>query len=233
MDANRAMSDTTKQFLTIGIDGGAASGKSSTSRRLASTYGLLHVDTGSHYRALAASLLAAGISPLDETAVQEATKKLDLSSIIADGSAHIMINGQRPEASDLRSDAVNANVSKFAAMPSVRAALKDYQRTQRDVARDKGFNGLIMEGRDIGSVILPDADLLFFLEADAATRAARREAEGQQDAVAERDKMDSNRKTAPLTCPPRARRIDTGAHSLEDVIKIIGVSIEAKGLAVA
>jgi len=78
-----------------------------------------------------------------------------------------------------------------------------------------------MEGRDIGSVIFPDADHRFFLEADAATRAARRAKEGQTDSIAERDKMDTTRKNAPLICPEGATRVDTGSRTLEEVIEHI------------
>jgi cytidylate kinase len=103
----------------------------------------------------------------------------------------------------------------------VRQALFDYQRSQADVARDEGFAGLIMEGRDIGSVIFPDAEHRFFLEADEATRAARRAKEGQTDSIAERDKMDKARKNAPLICPQGATRINTGPRTLEEVIQHI------------
>ncbi|WOO39629.1 (d)CMP kinase [Rubellicoccus peritrichatus] len=226
------MSDFRTKFLTVGIDGGAATGKSSTSRRVAAIYKLLHVDTGSHYRALAAGLIAAGVSPESQEAIESYTQKLALDTVIESGSAHIVVDGVRPADEDLRSDAVNANVSKFAAVPAVREALRDYQRSQRELAHQKAFDGLIVEGRDIGSVIFPDADLLFFLEADEATRAKRRAAEGQQDAVAERDKMDATRKTAPLTCPQNAERIDTGSNSLEEVVALIGSRIDAKRIKV-
>lgn len=224
------MSKPTGAFVIVGIDGGAATGKSSTSRRLAARYGLLHVDTGSHYRALSAGLLAAGVSPADTGEVAEYVEGIFLETEIVDGSAQILVDGVRYGPEAIRGDAVNASVSRFAAMPTVRQALRQYQRDQVELARETLFNGLIMEGRDIGSVILPDADLLFFLEADEATRAQRRAAEGQTDAIAERDKIDSSRKTAPLTCPPRAERIDTGGMTLDEVVAHIGSKIEALGL---
>jgi len=104
--------------------------------------------------------------------------------------------------------------------------LFDYQRAQVSVARKEGYAGLIMEGRDIGSVIFPDADFRFFLYADEATRAARRAKEGQTDSIAERDKRDSQRKTAPLTCPEGATRVDTGPLTLEGVVEHITQIIE-------
>jgi cytidylate kinase len=103
----------------------------------------------------------------------------------------------------------------------VRSALLAYQRGQADVARERGFRGLIMEGRDIGSVIFPDADFRFFLHADPDERARRRAREGQTDSIAERDRLDTSRKTAPLTCPPGAIDIDSTHLSLDAVVERI------------
>jgi cytidylate kinase len=113
---------------------------------------------------------------------------------------------------------VNENVSLFAAIPELRRALLDYQRGQADEARRHGFDGLVMEGRDIGSVIFPDADFRFFLQADPAERARRRVALGQQDAIQERDRLDSSRKTSPLTCPPGATAVDSTHLTQEEVV---------------
>jgi len=145
-----------KPFIIVAIDGGAASGKSSTSRILGERFNLLHSDTGSYYRAVTAEML--------------------------------------------------------------RAALLDYQRGQADAARKGGFKGLVMEGRDIGSVIFPDADFRFFLHADPAEREKRRVREGQHDKVAERDRIDSSRKTAPLSCPEGAISIDTTRITIAEVV---------------
>lgn len=207
-------------FITIAMDGGAASGKSTTSRRLADRLHLMHVDTGSHYRAITHYLVGEGVAT-EEVAAKQALEAVSLETEIQGNRALIRLGGKTPEAADLRSDAVNAQVSAFAALPSVRAYLFHYQRGQCDVARGLDFSGIIMEGRDIGSVILPDADLRVFLEADAQTRAARRQAEGQSDSVTTRDKLDSSRKTAPLTCPEGALRIDTGKYSVEEVVDLI------------
>ena len=131
-------------------------------------------------------------------------------------------HGHVPADADIRSPQVNANVSKFAAIESVREFLFNYQRSQAQVARDHAeFTGLIMEGRDIGSVIFPNADFRFFLFADEATRAARRAKDGQTDSIAERDKLDSQRKAAPLVCPEGAIRVDTGPLPLEGVVEHI------------
>jgi cytidylate kinase len=206
-------------FKIIAIDGGAAVGKSSTSKGLAERLDLMHVDTGAHYRTLTFALLATGASAEDD--LQDTLARLKLETRLDGRTARLCVDGRVPTEPEIRSTEVNASVSQFAAVPSVRQALFDYQRSQADVAKDEGFAGLIMEGRDIGSVIFPDAEHRFFLEADEATRAARRAKEGQTDSIAERDKMDKARKNAPLICPQGATRINTGPRTLEEVIQHI------------
>ncbi len=213
------MSEPISPFKIIAIDGGAAVGKSSTSRALAERLNLMHVDTGAHYRTLTYALLAKGVSVEDDLAA--ALAQVQLATRLDGRSARLSVDGKVPDDAGIRSPEVNAAVSTFAAVPTVRQALFGYQRGQASVARDAGFAGLIMEGRDIGSVIFPDADHRFFLEADAATRAARRAKEGQTDSIAERDKMDTTRKNAPLICPEGATRVDTGSRTLEEVIEHI------------
>ena len=208
----------------IAIDGGAATGKSSTSKRLAKYFNLLHVDTGSHYRTITHALLQAGASPGDKEAVQRLLSEMVLQTRIDGQSAQLQINGHSPTQEELRSTQVNQNVSAFAALPELRQALFAYQRDQEKVARMHHFKGLIMEGRDIGSVILPDANFRFYLHADEETRAARRAKQGETDSIAQRDKQDKQRQAAPLTCPEGALRIDTGTLDLEGVIQqIIGI----------
>lgn len=217
-----------KKFLVIAVDGGAASGKSSTSRGLAAKHDLMHVDTGAHYRTVALSLLLRGISSEDEFfAAADPLDSLDLGTVVREREASMSIGGRVPEDSEIRNDAVNSVVSRFAAIPEVRKFLFDYQRSQKDVARAHGFDGLIMDGRDIGSVIFPDADLRVFLTADPEARARRRAAEGIADSVAERDKIDSSRKAAPLACPEGAVKIDSTFLTLEQVIEKIGGMISA------
>jgi len=216
------------EFPVIAIDGGAASGKSSTARALAKDLHLMHVDTGSHYRAVTCALLRAGVSADDKDAVAHTLKTLRLDSQVEGLSSRIALDGEVIAQDDLRSPEVNASVAKFAAVPAVRDFLKEYQRGQRALAHEKGFAGLIMEGRDIGSVIFPHAPLRFFLEADATVRAARRAAEGQSDAVAERDRQDSGRKTAPLTCPAGAERVDNSALTLDEVVAHLKAKIASR-----
>lgn len=214
-------------FIIVAIDGGAASGKSSSSRTLSDRFNLLHVDTGSFYRAITAEMLRRGVKAGDVPAVKAALASLPLGTRVAGRSAQMEIGG-RVAGDEIRSREVNDHVSHFAAIPEVRGALLAYQRGQADVARAKGFRGVVMEGRDIGSVIFPDADFRFFLHADPVERARRRANEGHQDSITERDRLDSSRKTAPLACPPGAISIDTTHVSLPQVVEIMAESIAAK-----
>lgn len=217
-----------EKFLVIAVDGGAASGKSSTSRGLAAKHNLMHADTGAHYRTVALSLLRRGITGTDVfSATENPLENLDLGTEVRGREAAMSIGGIVPADSEIRNDAVNAVVSQFAAIPEVRKFLFDYQRSQKEVAREHGFDGLIMDGRDIGSVIFPDADLRIFLTADPEARARRRAAEGIADSIAERDKLDSSRKAAPLACPDGATKIDSTDLTLEQVVEKISAMISA------
>jgi cytidylate kinase len=216
---------SSKDFIIVAIDGGAASGKSSTARALAGRFNLLHVDTGSFYRAVTAELLRRGVRAEDLPAVHAALAQLHLGTRLAGRTAVMEING-RAAGDEIRGEAVNAAVSHFAAIPGLRAALMAYQRGQADVARKHGFHGLVMEGRDIGSVIFPNADFRFFLQADLAERKRRRDDEGRVDIIQERDRLDLSRPNAPLACPPGAIAIDSTHLSLDEVVqkaaKLIG-----------
>lgn len=213
------------RFIIIAIDGGAASGKSSTARALSERFHLLHVDTGSFYRAITWKLLQAGIAPDDETVVGAALARLPLATQVDGRSARMKIGTWTP-GDEIRSAPVNESVSRFAAMPVVRRFLLGYQRGQAEVARRGGFRGLVMEGRDIGSVIFPDADLRFFLSADPAARARRRAAEGHTDQIHERDKLDQQRENSPLVCPAGAIAIDSTNLTLEEVVARMAAQVE-------
>jgi len=219
---------TAAPFIIVAIDGGAASGKSSTSRALSERFHLLHVDTGSFYRAVTAELLRLGLKTDDLAGVRAAVEQLRFGTQIEGRSARMEIGGKAVDPVEIRSPAVNASVSHFAAIPEVRAALLAYQRGQADVARSHAFRGLMMEGRDIGSVIFPQADFRFYLHADPEARARRRALEGQQDAVAERDRLDTQRKTAPLACPAGATAIDSTYLTLEQVVDKLSGLLQAR-----
>lgn len=212
-------------FLRIAVDGGAASGKSSTSRAVAAAHGLMHVDTGAHYRSITRALLSASATPDNTRSVIAALPTLQLGTKITGHSAQLTLSGWVPMAAELRSPEVNAAVSRFAAMSEVRHFLFEYQRSQVSVAQAAGFSGIIMEGRDIGSVIMPDAEVRIFLEADVDARTARRAAEGQSDAVLSRDQQDASRITAPMVCADGATRIDNTSLSLLEVVEKVGLLI--------
>lgn len=219
---------TDDPFTIVAIDGGAASGKSSTSRALSERFNLLHVDTGSFYRAMTAELLRAGVAVQDDAAIATAAAAMPLDTAVAGRRAQMQINGRVVPEAEIRSADVNANVSHFAAVAALRDALLAYQRDQATVARTHGFRGLVMEGRDIGSVIFPDADFRFFLHADPDERARRRAAEGQTDSIKERDRLDTSRKTAPLACPAGAIDIDSTLLTLEEVVDRVAATIATR-----
>ena len=215
---------STLPFIIVAIDGGAAAGKSSTARAISEKFNLLHSDTGSYFRALASEMLKRGISFTDHEAVISALKSLYLSTRITGRRADMELSGH-VAGEEIRSAAVKQAVSHFAAITELREKLKAYERSQADVARAHGFKGLIMEGRDIGSAIFPDADFRFYLHADPEERSKRRAKEGHLDKVSERDRLDSSRAKDPLACPPGAIAIDSTFLSLEEVVSQVAAII--------
>jgi cytidylate kinase len=186
------------------------------------------VDTGSFYRAVTAEMLRQGVAATDPARVKAALGSLQLGTRVTGRSAQMAIGGRVVDDAEIRSRHVNDHVSHFAAIPEVRGALLAYQRGQADVARERGFRGLVMEGRDIGSVIFPGADFRFFLHADPEERARRRASEGGQDSIKERDRLDTTRKAAPLACPPGAVSIDTTHLTLPQVVETMAAPIGAR-----
>lgn len=224
---HKSPSDTA--FRVVAIDGGAASGKSSTAKVLCKRRNFMHVDTGSHYRAVTRACLKAGVHPVDGTALHQFLDGLSFGSSVEANESRICLGGESPpDPATLRSQEVNEAVSLFAALPVVRDAVKAYQQEQVALARTHHFMGIVMDGRDIGTVILPDADLKVFLVADPSTRQNRRQLEGGMDTISERDKCDSTRRVAPLAAAPDAVVIDNSELSLEEVVdrilKLLNVS---------
>ncbi len=217
------MTTSQSPFLIVAIDGGAASGKSSTSRLLAERFNLLHVDTGSFYRHITAELLRRGVLHSDRAALLAALPGLHFSTRLEGRSARMLIDGQ-PAGDEIRGPSVNEHVAHYAAVPELREKLIDYQRDQVHVARQHGFRGLVMEGRDIGSKIFPDADFRFFLFADPVERAKRRAAEGREDAIGKRDTIDSQRLNQSAQ---GAIAIDSTFLTLDQVVeKMAGLIVE-------
>ena len=193
--------------VVVAIDGPAGSGKSTLSRALAERLGLQRLDTGAMYRSVAWAVLEQGLDVADVDAVAEAARALSIDMgerVVADGT-------DITEA--VRSPEVSATVSAVAANPAVRAVMVERQRAWVD-----SHGGGVVEGRDIGSVVLPDADLKLYLTASPEVRAARRAEEGAE-AVARRDLADSTRAASPLEVADGARVVDTGARSVDEIVE--------------
>jgi CMP/dCMP kinase len=213
-----------QSFQILAIDGGAGTGKSTTASILADRLHLLHVDTGSHYRSITKYLTEKGIAP---DAVQSflAETSPSLSSHLEGNRSLLSVDGQVYPPESLRTKEVNHFVSHVASVAEVRALLFDYQRGQIESAKENSFSGLVMEGRDIGTVILPDADLKIFLVADQKIRESRRLSDGEVDKISSRDHLDTSRSIAPLKESEGSLRIDTSQLSIEDVYAAIANKI--------
>ena len=217
--------------LVIAVDGPAGSGKSSVSRGVATRLGLRYLDTGALYRALTWGLLEAGVSVQDVAQVAERAGAFRISSGTDPGSPAIELDG-RDVAAEIRSADVTGAVSAVSAIPEVRSLLLQSQREAVERARRDG-TGIVVEGRDIGTVVLPDADLKVYLTADPEERARRRSVEATGDAagpggleatqrrILDRDAKDSSRAIAPLAVAPDATVIDTTEMTLDEVIAAI------------
>jgi CMP/dCMP kinase len=199
----------------ITIDGPAASGKSSVARIVAQRRGAIYVNTGNMYRAMTWAVLQTGVDPNDQEAVRQAAAGLTLDSPVIDGQTQVSISGRALTQDDLNSDPVNRGVSLVARVPEVRARLVADQRALADLGP------LVMEGRDIGSVVFPDSPLKFYIDASEEVRASRRSAQGHTDQVAERDRLDSTRKTSPLVIPEGAIVIDNSHLTLEQAVQAV------------
>ena len=160
------------------------------------------------------------ISP-EELLNQETLTKLQLDSVLTGTSCRMRINKEDVIDSELRTEQINEMVSIYSALSSVRKHLFNYQRSLVKFGQSNKFQGIIMEGRDIGSVILPDADLKLFLFASEEIRNQRREAQGLIDSIKKRDRLDSERKNSPLIATSNSIHIDTGSISIEEVYLLI------------
>ncbi|MFL2937895.1 MAG: (d)CMP kinase [Opitutales bacterium] len=209
-----------RSFYLIAIDGGAGTGKSTTASILSERLNFLHVDTGSHYRSITRHLLNLGVGP-EEAEKYININKLILSSEIEERKSKLSLDGKSFGKDQLRSKEVNDMVSKFACLPALRNTLFNYQREQVDLAQSHNFVGLVMEGRDIGTVIFPNADLKVFLHADPSVRENRRKRDGESDEIASRDRQDKQRQVAPLKESSGSLRIDTSSLGIEEVYETI------------
>ena len=209
--------------VIVAVDGPAGSGKSSVCRGVAAALGLRYLDTGAMYRAMTCAVIQEGIDPSDAQAVAAFARIPVIDSGVDPLAPTISVNGADVSA-PIRSELVTSAVSPVSAVPEVRSRLVELQRDHVANAREAGV-GIVVEGRDIGSVVLPDADLKIYLTADPAVRARRRAAETGTDAVGAteaalkaRDAFDSSRATSPLTQADDAIVVDTTEMTLQQVI---------------
>ena len=212
------MSSVDTTSLVIAIDGTSGSGKSSTSRGVAERLGLRYLDTGAMFRAITWWLLREGIDVRDPEAVAAAAGRPAIASGTDPLAPTITVDGVDVSV-DIRGEDVTAAVSPVSAVPEVRTRLLDLQR---EVI---GAGGIVVEGRDIGSVVWPQAEVKVYLSADPDARASRRAAEqggsdvaSTQQSLLERDRIDSGRATAPLTMAEGAVHVDSTHQSLAEVI---------------
>lgn len=214
----------TDRCFIIAIDGPAGAGKSTTARRVATELGYCYLDSGALYRAVALAALRAAVDLDDAEALEQLVRDIDLDT--GERGDRLLLGG-RDVAKLIRTPEVSQAASKVSACPAVRTALVDLQRAAAKAP------GCVCEGRDMGTVIFPDAALKVFLFADPVERARRRAAEmGEPDSVAvdqvrlemaERDRRDSTRTVAPLERAADALEIDSTHMSLEEVVaRIVG-----------
>lgn len=197
----------------ITLDGPAASGKSSIARRVAQQLGFTYVNTGNMYRAMTWAVLEAGVDPQDEEAVRAAAAGITLESPVVEGKTQVCVSGTPLGDDELNSDPVNRAVSLVARVPEVRERLVADQRALI------ALGPLVMEGRDIGSVVFPDSPHKIYIDATEEVRASRRSAQGHADQVAERDRIDKQRTASPLIIPPGAIVIDNSHITLDQAVE--------------
>ena len=209
-----------KKKLLIAIDGPAGAGKSTAARRLAAVLGYRYVDSGAMYRAVGLAARRRGVDPDDAEVV--ATLVVAVTFVVDAGGTRVLLEGEDVTA-EMRAPDAGAWASRVAAHALVRARLLD---RQRELAAD---GGVVMDGRDIGSVVFPDADCKFFVTASADERARRRQAEDAANGVASdlaatraeieaRDRRDTERAVAPLRAAADAIVIDTSTLTPDAVV---------------
>ena len=219
-------------MINIAIDGPSGAGKSSLSRRAAEALGFLYIDTGALYRAVGLAALREGIAPDDATAVAALAERISVTLQTGAEGQSVFLNGEDVTA-QLRSEQVSRYASAVSAAPRVRALLLE---TQRRLAAE---NDVVMDGRDIGTVVLPHADVKIFLTADAEVRAKRRYDELQQKGdktpyaqilaeTKQRDKQDSERAIAPLKQAADAVLLDTSDDTVKQSVDAILAIVRRK-----
>ncbi len=210
--------------FTLAIDGPAGAGKSTIAKMVAEKLKYTYIDTGAMYRAVTFAYLSSG-NPFSEDLVGEIAETINISFQEKAGINHVFIDG-RDVTNEIRNAEVTGNVSKISSIPMVRDALVNQQRRMGSEVN------VVMDGRDIGTVVFPNADLKVFLTASVEERAQRRYkelvAKGEkvelaklQEEISMRDKMDSERKVAPLKCAENAVFLDSSNMNIQEVVDYI------------
>ncbi|MET7685723.1 (d)CMP kinase [Streptomyces sp. NPDC005423] len=220
----------TAPAVIVAIDGPSGTGKSSTSKAVAAQLGLSYLDTGAQYRAITWWMVSNGIDTGDADAIAAAAGKPEIISGTDPANPTITVDGV-DVAGPIRTPEVTAEVSAVSAVPEVRARITELQRALAAAAD----HGIVVEGRDIGTTVLPDADLKIFLTASPEARAARRSGELKgadvsttREALLKRDAADSTRKTSPLAKAGDAVEVDTSDLTLQQVIECVVTLVEEK-----
>ena len=207
----------------VAIDGPAASGKSSVARELAHRLGFAYINSGAMYRAATWYVLENGVAPDD---AEQIARLIDSAPIVCDleqNESRIRF-GEIDPANFLRDDTVNEGVSLVSSVPRVREILVEKMRSYAQ-ARD-----VVMEGRDIGSVVFPDTPYKFYIDASPEIRRQRRAAQGQRDQIAARDRADSSRRASPLIIAEDAHVIDSSNLTIDGVVGEIIGQLKKKGM---
>ena len=207
----------------VAIDGPAASGKSSVARALARRLGFVYVNSGAIYRAITWHLLKNGIHTEEIDRISGALESAAITSRIEDGESHIVIDNVDP-ADHLRDDRVNQSVAHVSRFPLVREIVA---QKLHEHARSED---LVVEGRDIGSVVFPDTPYKFYVDASPEVRLQRRAAQGERDEIALRDHADFSRLVSPLVIAEDAHVIDTSHLTVEKVVHEILTRLQETGL---
>lgn len=215
-----------EKHISVAIDGPSGAGKSTLAKRVAKHFGFIYVDTGAIYRTVGYAAQCAGLDSRDAVGIEKLLPETEIGfDYDENGTQRMLLNG-RDVSTEIRTPKSSIYASDVSAMPSVRAFLLDMQRG----AAKK--HDVVMDGRDIGTVVLPDADLKIFLTASAEERAGRRWKELKEKGmetpyeqvlrdIEYRDKQDSTRAAAPLKAAPDAVTVDTTGVSLEDSSQIL------------
>ncbi|NLG35277.1 MAG: (d)CMP kinase [Lentisphaerae bacterium] len=222
------------QVTIVAVDGPSASGKSTVSRRAAQALGFVYVDSGAVYRGITWKCVKTGIDVKDAQAVTNLLIRMNMELVLRDGAVGYLIDGEDP-GQEIRAEPVRERVADIAAQQSVRVYIVEKLRLMQK------FGSLVMEGRDIGTVVFPDTPFKYYLDADPEERARRRAAEIQQtegagdvgevlSSLRRRDQKDSSRATAPLQIALGAKIINSTGMTIDQVVDTIVSDLRQAGV---